>query len=171
MATDQQENKGPDARRWAPLGLVALGIGVAIAVVVVAWQRTTPLTELELILFQVISLGLGLGGSYAFGVRAASSPPNARSAFRRVLSLYEAFGRLSATIDERRTVLEQRAGSTNNVPLDAVHDSLEVISTQVTENLRTIDDAMEDWRDLAPTEVERIQQQANERRKSREVQQ
>lgn len=150
-----------------PVLVVVLGVLVAAAMILVSWRRTDPLTQLELVLFQVLSMGLGLAGSYTFGRVLGSSPPNARSAFRRVLRLYEALGRFNATVDERRRELVERADGSETVALADVLDSLQMIEIQVTENLRTVDDAMEDWRDLAPAEVEQVEEKARAQERAR----
>ena len=57
-----------DATRGRGLAglLIALAVLTSVAMIVVSAFRKQPLTQLELAQFQVIALGLGLGGSYAF---------------------------------------------------------------------------------------------------------
>jgi hypothetical protein len=63
------------------------------------------LTELENTLFQVISLGIGILGSFLLGGATAKENainivrPHAKSAFRRVLSLYGSLYRLRDTME------------------------------------------------------------------------
>ena len=70
--------------------------------------------------------------------------PHARSAFRRVLALYSSLARLSIRIEEMKV-----EGATRQ---------LEIVQALVDEQIRTGQDAMEDWRDIIPKEVEQIEQ-------------
>jgi len=145
-----------------PLGLVGLAVLASVATVVVSAYR--PLTPLEASLFQVISLGLGIAGSFWFGIAATSGspPPTARSAFRRVVSLYEGLGRINAAIVERGQRLNTLANS-DVVQMSQVEDALALLYAQVTEQISTADDSVEDWRDLAPDDVARLRKRAADR--------
>lgn len=109
------------------------------------------LTDLESILFQVFTLGTGIAASYILGKQSAQSAaqdvikPHARSSFRRILSLYEGLSRLALSIVEIR----------NNSKNPPTH--LDVLEAIVVEQISTADDAIEDWRDLVPEEVEEIE--------------
>lgn len=110
------------------------------------------LTSLENVLLQVISLSAGLAGSFIFGRRSAREAareiikPHARSAFRRVLSLYRSLARASATIK-----LSQAPESE-----EALQVTLARLDTIVTEQLAAADDALEDWRDIVPDDVKEL---------------
>ena len=73
-------------------------------VVYVASERA--LSQLEVVLFQVLTLGLGLFGSFWFGRSSAREAardvvrPHARSALRTILSLRDSLFRLSGRIEE-----------------------------------------------------------------------
>jgi len=79
---------------------------IAIALSIAAAKGN--LTLLENALLQVLSLGLGLTGSYIFGRMSAREAArdlvqvNARSAFRRLLSLYTSLSRLATAIQGAR---------------------------------------------------------------------
>jgi len=138
--------------------LIALSIGVALLFAVIAKFR--PLSGLELVLLQVFSLAIGLLGSYIFGRESVSDAahdvikPHARSAFRRLLSLYSSLSRLALAIQAARP-----ADRTSFVDA-AVLDKLEVM---VTEQIATADDALEDWRDIVPEDVEELQMRLKQR--------
>lgn len=108
--------------------LVALSIGVALVFAIVAKFR--PLSGLETVLLQFFSLAIGLLGSYIFGresVRNATRDvikPHARSAFRRLLSLYGSLSRLALAI--------QAARPSNGSPFveATILDKLEVMVTE-----------------------------------------
>lgn len=125
--------------------LVALGFFVYIAS-----TRTT--TSFENALLQIISLALGIGASYYFGRRSAREAakeiirPHARSAFRRVLSLYRSLARASVTIKLSQVPEPEEDSQVTLAKLDTI----------VTEQLAAADDALEDWRDIVPDDVREL---------------
>jgi hypothetical protein len=153
---------------WAAIGAVVLGIAVAVYVVIVSGQRQ--LSQLEFALFQIIEVALTLVGAFFVGQRSASAAagdvvrPHARSAFRRLTSLYEGLGRLSNSIAERREFIA-RVANRNRASVDIAHveSQLDILAVQVTAEIATANDAMEDWRDLVPDEVARLERFAESR--------
>lgn len=127
--------------RFGPIVLVLASVVVAIAFVYLASVRT--LTSLENVLFQVFALATGLTGSFFFGRQAAKAAaremiePHARSAFRRLISLYDGLSRVARAV----------AGTEN----DAV--KLKIIEAIVVEQISTADDALADWQDVVPEAV------------------
>ena len=125
---------------------------LAIAFIILNFFRS--LSAVENALFQVFILGTGLLGSYIFGKNSARAgaldvvKPHARAAFRRVFALYSSLYRLSVKIEELK----------EGVP----DHRLDLIQALVNEHISTGEDAIEDWRDLVPEEVDEI-----ERRKAR----
>jgi hypothetical protein len=111
-------------------------------------------------LFQTLSLGLGLVGSWLFGRQSARAAarelikPHARSAFRRLVSLYSGLSRLAAMLDSAKR------SSAPSAECGAVLDKLAAV---VTEHIMTADDAMEDWSDIAPDDVEAVRQRIRPR--------
>lgn len=157
---------------WAG-AFVDVAPGVALVIAAVFFSLLTVreadeanLSDLELTLYQSITLLLGLLGSFWVGrksVRAAAEDvirPHARSAFRRLLSLYRALARLQASVDTRRAFL-WRVAEGQAVSLDHVEAALDLLATQVSEQIGTANDAMEDWRDLVPDEVQEIEAKAS----------
>jgi hypothetical protein len=128
--------------------LVLLSLGFSVAFVIVAAQRK--LTDLENVLLQIITLGLGLVGSYVMGEASAREnaqeviKPHAKSAFRRLLSLYGSLGRLLQAMGrEKKKVAEN-------------HEAVAIIQLfedLVAEQLYTSGDALEDWSDVVPEEL------------------
>jgi hypothetical protein len=136
------------------LVFVVLSVLIAVAFLVMASERD--LTALENTLLQVFSLGLGLVGSYIMGKESAQATakdiikPHARSAFRRLLSLYKSLSRLAFAIQTARS------GAPGNPEAIAILDRLDAI---VTEQIGTADDALEDWNDIVPEEVASLRAQ------------
>ena len=137
-------------------GLLFVVLSVLISVVFLVMATKRDLTALENTLLQVLSLGLGLVGSYIMGMQSAQETakdiikPHARSAFRRLLSLYRSLSRLAFAIQSARTGVQENAEAV------AILDRLDAI---VTEQIGTADDALEDWNDVVPEEVANLRAQ------------
>ncbi len=137
-------------------GLVFVVLSVIISIVFLFMASQRDLTGLENTLLQIFSLGLGLVGSYVMGKESARETakeiikPHARSAFRRLLSLYKSLSRLAFAIQSAR------AGVPENPEAVAILDRLDAI---VIEQIGTADDALEDWNDIVPEEVANLRAQ------------
>ena len=135
--------------RIAPLLLIAISVIVAGLFAYVATSRT--LTGLESVFLQFFSLLAGLGGSFIFGrhsARAAAREiikPHARSAFRRLRSLYQSLYRVATTIESSQSV--------ESPEYPVVIAKIEAI---VIEQIAMADDALEDWRDIVPEDVKEL---------------
>lgn len=144
--------------RWLPTVLVFAAIVVAGFSAYIATLRT--LTSLEGALLQSFALIVGLVGSFIFGRRSATDAareiikPHARSAFRRLMSLYESLSRVANEI-----AASQSNGGNNELVLAR----LEAI---VIEQLVTADDALEDWSDIVPEDVAELRKKLDGRRES-----
>jgi hypothetical protein len=139
---------------WVVAGLlIFVAIGISALVVYITTTRT--LSPVESILWQVFVLTAGLAGSFIFGRQSAKEAaremikPHARSAFRRLVSLYESLSRAAK-------VIESSQGSEAHENHQVILATLDAI---VTEQLTTADDALEDWRDVVPEDVEELKQQ------------
>ena len=112
-------------------------------------STTRALTYLELTISQALPLVVGLVGSYIFGKQSATKDgreiikPHARSAFRRLLSLYMSISRVANIIEMSKN------------PEDS-HETLGKVEVVVREQLATADDALDDWRDIVPEEVDEL---------------
>lgn len=141
-------------KKISGIALVALSVVVAAVFVWIASHRD--LTGLENTLLQVFSLGLGLIGSYVLGKESARESaaemikPHAKSAFRRLLSLYKSLSRLAVAVQTARSAAGQNAQAL------AILEKLEAI---VVEQIATADDALEDWNDVVPEEVATLKAQ------------
>ena len=135
------------------LVLVVVSVGVSALMINVASHREV--SSVESILFQVVILGTGLSGSFLFGRSSAADTardvirPHARSAFRRVLSLYKIMYDLSVRIE--------------GFQQEGYDRRLDVIRAVVDGQIVTGQDALEDWRDIIPDDVEEIERRYRER--------
>lgn len=97
-----------ESKKWLPLLLITVAFLVSGISVFIASQR--PLTSLENTLLQAFSLAFGIIGSFYFGKQSATDAakqiikPHARSAFRRLISLYESLSRVGVEIENSKTV-------------------------------------------------------------------
>lgn len=134
--------------------LIALLIIITLVVsgffVYITTQRTV--TSLEGMLLQAFALTSGLAGSFLFGKQSAKDAgreiikPHARSAFRRLMSLYESLSRVAAEIEA--------TGKSDEIKLAR-------LNAIVVEQLSTADDALDDWQDIVPEEVAEIRDRTN----------
>jgi hypothetical protein len=128
------------------LGIIISGVDVVLPL-----QREP--TAVEQALLRLLSLSFGLGGAYVLGRRSARDAarelmqPHARSAFRRLLSLYFSLGRVAQHID----LLRAEGGETN------AESGYRILHAIVTEQLATAGDALEDWRDIVPEDVAELE--------------
>ena len=132
--------------RIAPFLLITISLVVAVAFAYVATTRT--LTGLETVLLQFFCLLAGTGGSFIFGRRLGISKPHARSAFRRLRSLYQSLSRVAATIESAQNSESPEENQVTLAKLEAI----------VAEQLTTADDAIEDWKDIVPEDVKDLDQ-------------
>lgn len=131
-------------RGGAFVGCLLMG-AAALATLKVAQLRD--LSELEAVLFQLITLAFGLFGSYLFGKSTAKDAavemmkPSARSAFRRLLSLLEGLNALAALLRD-----DYNDGY-------SAKERHKVAMALVGEQVRTAYHSLEDWGDLVPDEL------------------
>ena len=132
-------------------GIILIVGSIAVSSIFIITVSKRPLTQLEMVFFQVIILCLSLSGAFIFGRQSAMQAareiikPHARSAFRRLLSLYNSLSRLATTITNAR--------SSEPMENSAILDKLEAI---VTEQIVTADDALQDWTDIVPDDVDEL---------------
>lgn len=126
--------------------LIFIALILMSLVAYTATQRE--LTEMEAIVFQFLALLAGIGGSYIFGRRASRETiretiePHARSAFRRLISLYRSLSRVAAIIESEETRDDA--------------SKIDIIRAIVVEQIATADDALADWQDVVPEAVEEM---------------
>ena len=139
-------------RNAPPVFLVLVAIGVSVFVAYTVTTRT--LNGVESVLWQIFVLVAGLTGSFIAGkqtAREAASEiikPHARSAFRRLISLYNGLSRAANTIESSQS-------SKSDEDYQVLLARLEEI---VTAQLTTADDALDDWNDLVPEDVAELKQ-------------
>lgn len=155
-----------------PRGMIgqAVGLGLVAAVLQVATLylgvQDKP-NKSATALLQCMTLLFGIYSSYVFGRLSATTAakeiirPHARASVRRVLNLYRALDRQRIAMDEYFNQLGSHVHQVERekyVRLDAVRWAIGGLQGLVIEQLATAYDALEDWRDLVPEEVDRIRE-------------
>ena len=126
--------------------LIFIALMTMFFIAYIATERA--LTEIEAIAFQILVFLAGFGGSYIFGRRSSRDSiretiePHARSAFRRLMSLYRSISHVAATIESEE--------------LSDDASKLNVIRAIVVEQIATANDALADWQDVVPESVENL---------------
>ena len=111
-------------------------------------------TSLESFFWQLFGISLGFAGS-AWGGRKSISgknreinKPSARSAFRRLRSLYLSFSQVAHTLEAAQ----------HSDTFEKYKDAFAEIRGIVFMQLAAADDAMEEWKDIVPEDVEELYQ-------------
>lgn len=150
---------------WARWGLVILAFAATglIAYFVLDVATSTHPNQTAAGLLQVMTLSIGLVASFVSGrfsaQRAATDVirPHARSAFRRSLGIFNSFNRTITSLDDTDAQLAEQRDEDGRVDFRLVRYALRAIRLQVTEQVGIAGDAMEDWRDVVPEEIERVE--------------
>jgi hypothetical protein len=132
-------------------GIVLIAVSALLGALFLTISSTRDLTGLENTLMQLITFGLGLYGSYIQGKESMRESakeiikPHAKSAFRRLASLYESLSKLAYAVRDSKQIMRE-----NQLALLVLERMDGIIDGQIS----TADDALEDWRDIIPEELE-----------------
>ena len=134
---------------WVPLIFIILSI--ILSIIFLSLSAYNPLTPLENILFQIFILVAGIGGSHALGAKSSKEmaqdmiKPRAKSAFRRLISVYSNLQRIA-------TLISGYDKSNEKVAVTVLLQIEQIVIGEIT----TVDDSMADWHDIIPNEVEEL---------------
>ena len=142
-------------------GLVVL---FALTVIVTATEHASELSKglLQFIFFAAAAgLAIDLGRESLKRGTADVLKPHGRKAVRRIVRLGQGIGSFSTTIATQRNLMRQRGADQNGaVEVFEVEGAFEMLEAHVAAQLGIVEDAIEDWRDVVPAEVEAIESQA-----------
>lgn len=147
--------------RFGPILLVLFSLVVLGSFWYVTLTRT--LTSLESFFWQLIGIFAGLAGSFYFGRQSAREAareiikPHARSAFRRLVFLYRSIYQIGSIIHSSRASKSPENYQVILAEIDGI----------VFGQLATAEDALEDWRDIVPEDVEELDQRPLRRQHNR----
>jgi hypothetical protein len=134
-------------------------------VLYIYFSSTRELSGLENVLLVLFSLLASMAASFFFGRYSAGEAakeiikPHARSAFRRLQSLYKSLSRVAKISG---TALESTSPEDHKLALLR----LESIAT---EQIAAANDALDDWRDIVPEDVEELEQRYSEQKNREEI--
>jgi len=136
------------------VAIVLTMTAIVLAVIGGIHSVKAALSPLEAAYSHGIALLLGIAGSFWGGSLSSRNAakeivrPTARSGFRRVRSIYVGLSRIAKDIDS----LDLEDGAAQNTNLIAIGR----IQSTVEAFLATADDAMEEWSDIVPEEVQEL---------------
>jgi hypothetical protein len=143
---------GSKARRWG-LGGMTILVVLLVGWVAIRGKQLDPVSSTVL---QTVSVVLSVYGGVVFTregndehIRAV-----ARSSVRRVMVNYSIIGRLAGAIDDLRSLMRNYGGLEGKLDVRLVDMALSGLQDQVTGQLMSADTAVQDWRDLAPRDVD-----------------
>jgi len=140
--------------------IIAIITSIVMSILFILISTSRQLTALENILWQILILLIGLWGTFVLGQKSAREnaqeliKPHARSAFRRLLSLYQSLGRVATEIENFQS---------NKV--DNHEIVLAKLQAIVVEQITTADDALADWEDIIPKEIQELRQKLDRDRR------
>lgn len=150
---------------WRPIGALAgLVILFALTVVVTANEHTSELSKglLQFIFFVAASvLAIDLGRQSLTKATSDVLKHDGRKAVRRIVSLGNGIGSFSGAIETQQALMQAR-GDLNGGKVDVfeVEGAFATLEAHVNAQLGIVQDAIEDWRDVVPAEVEAIEDRA-----------
>lgn len=147
--------------RWALLVVLTAVVAALLAWVAVRGQQLGPAASAVL---QVGSVVLSVYGGVVFTREGNDKHVRsvAQASARRLLVNYEMLGRLATVINDSRMNLLMKANS-HAIDSDLVEVVLQGLEEQVLTQIGSADAAIQDWRDLAPVEVDNEVRRVRER--------
>jgi hypothetical protein len=149
------------------LGTLLIGGSLLAATIYITSRKD--MTNLDNGLLQFIFFSVGIAVAYIFGRWSIASAaaevvkPHGRKAVRRIVNLAQALQSFGIVLSDLRVLASATADRNQGlVPIDEVDRVLDVLDNNLATQLRTVADAIEDWRDIVPEEVEAIEQRARE---------
>ena len=145
------ERPSREGASW--IGPLLVGGSIVISVAFIWAASSRELSTLENVLLQTFALGAGLAGSFIYGRDSSRHAardlirPVARSAFRRLMTIYRGLAQLNLDIDTAR---ERANGEFVN---GAVLDRLQAT---IVAHTWTAADALADWQDMVPEDVSEL---------------
>jgi hypothetical protein len=120
-------------------------------------------------LYQFIFLAVGVGASFVFGRQSARATaadilrPVAKAAVRRLANLAAGLQSLGGALNSQRVYVQERAEENDGtVSLAEVGQAQDMLEIQIAAQLRTVIDAIEDWREFVPDEVAAVEEGGGE---------
>jgi hypothetical protein len=145
--------------------LVLLVVLLTLTIIVTGDEDSTGLENglLQFIFFAVsTAVAVFLGYISAKEQAKEIVRPHGRKAVRRIVTLGTQIRSFGSVIEVERERLAHRAKADGELDQFEVEKTLEVLASQLDGQLQTIEDSIEDWRDVVPEEVAALEQRARE---------
>jgi hypothetical protein len=119
-------------------------------------------TDTENALWTFILFALGAALSFYFGRKSVKDAanelvrPQARGAARRLITLGRGVGMFETLIERQRMRAQEAARESDSVPLAEIEVAYDVLLMNARMQVRTISDALEDWREFEPEIVNQL---------------
>jgi hypothetical protein len=139
-------------RSWLLLGLTIVVAGLVVLVTIKGSQLGAAASAIV----QAGSVVLSIYGGVVFTQQGNDQHIRdaARASVRRVLANYTMLGRLATIISEMRSKMAELGRSGAQLDAELVEIALKSLQDQVQMQIISADAAIQDWRDLAPAEVD-----------------
>lgn len=145
-------------------------MGAALAITILITSRKE-VTDFELGLLQFILFAGGAALTWIFGRRSVKAEAedlirrDGQKAIRRIVNLADGVTYFDGILNRESTQLEVMAGDNDGmVPVAAVGAAFDALADHVPGQLRTLDDAIQDWRDIVPEQVADLERRVEEER-------
>jgi hypothetical protein len=143
--------------QWYLVRAGALLFLIALLVLTIFVTSRKSTTNGESALWTFILFAIGLVATYYFGRKSVSEAaadlvrPQARSAGRRIVTLGKGIGFFRAAMREQHSAATSTAAENDGkVPIASIDLAYATLELQIEQQLLTVIDALEDWREFDP---------------------
>lgn len=144
----------------------ALVLVVLLVLTIIITDKAEP-SGLENGLLQFIFFAVGTCIAIFLGYISAKEQakeivrPHGRKAVRRIVTLGTQVRSLGSVLQVERERFSHQAEAGGKLEAYEVEKTLEILASQLEGQLRTIEDSIEDWRDVVPEEVSALEERPN----------
>lgn len=131
------------------LGIIPLIIVIGIVYFATKYEKITPL---EITLLQIIEIMCTSFSAGYFATRLAekNNQDRAKLALRRIATIYRFFPNFISSIQKQQDFLKTITGKNNKIDKGYVNQAFGSIIAQTYQQINTVNDAVDDWKDLVP---------------------
>lgn len=146
-------------------GGVLLLAGIAMIAVETLDPGLSRVSQVALFAFGTLLVSVGgviLGRSSALASVRDLIGPLAGPPFRRTFSLYDALGRYAQRVEHLRTEVISNADAHGLIEANRVTAGLDILTAAVTEQLKSSNNAADEWAEVVPEKVAAVREAAKE---------
>lgn len=145
------------------IGALALVALLALTILITGDEESTKLENglLQFISFVItVAISVGIGYFSAKEQGRGILKPHGRKSVRRIVNLGDGVRAFGTTIETERARFKHRSDQDGHIDVFEVERTLDVLYGQLEGQIRTVNDAIEDWRDVVPEDVAAIEERA-----------